>query len=129
MQNDPLADALSKIKNSERAGKMVVEIKPASKLIARVLEIMHEEGYVDSVEYVDDARGGKFIVRLKGKINDCGAIKPRFSVRIREMDKWERRYLPARDFGILILTTPQGVMTHREAKKRHVGGRLLAYVY
>ncbi|HDJ50938.1 MAG TPA: 30S ribosomal protein S8 [Thermoprotei archaeon] len=129
MQNDPLADALSKIKNSERAGKMVVEIKPASKLIARVLEIMQEEGYVDSVEYVDDTRGGKFIVRLKGKINDCGAIKPRFSVRIREMDKWERRYLPARDFGILILTTPQGVMTHREAKKRHVGGRLLAYVY
>ncbi|MCD6503489.1 MAG: 30S ribosomal protein S8 [Euryarchaeota archaeon] len=129
MQNDPLADALSKIKNSERAGKMTVEIKPASKLIARVLEIMQEEGYVESVEYVDDARGGKFIVKLKGKINDCGAIKPRFSVRIREMDKWERRYLPARDFGILILTTPQGIMTHREAKKRHTGGRLLAYVY
>jgi len=129
MQNDPLADALSKIKNSERAGKMTVEIKPASKLIARVLEIMQEEGYVESVEYVDDARGGKFIVKLKGKINDCGAIKPRFSVRIREMDKWERRYLPARDFGILILTTPQGIMTHREAKKRHIGGRLLAYVY
>ncbi len=129
MQNDPLADALSKIKNSERAGKMIVEVKPVSKLIARVLQIMQEEGYIESIEFVDDGRGGKLKVKLKGKINDCGAIKPRFSVKIREMDKWERRYLPARDFGILILTTPQGIMTHREAKKRHIGGKLLAYVY
>ena len=46
-----------------------------------------------------------------------------------DFDKWESRYLPARDFGLLILTTNQGIMDHSEAKKERVGGRLLAYVF
>ena len=46
-----------------------------------------------------------------------------------EFEKFEKRFLPAQDFGILILTTNQGVMTHKEAKERKIGGRLLAYVY
>ncbi len=129
MQMDPLADALSYIKNAERAGKMYCEIKPASKLISRVLQIMQQEGYIEEIEYVEDGRGGKLRVKLKGRINDCGAIKPRYSVKVREMDKWESRYLPARGFGILILTTNQGIMTHKEAKNRRIGGKLLAYVY
>ena len=44
-------------------------------------------------------------------------------------EKFEKRYLPAKDFGILLVTTNKGVMTHEEAKKNHVGGKLLAYVF
>jgi small subunit ribosomal protein S8 len=45
------------------------------------------------------------------------------------MDKWEARYLPARDFGLLILTTTEGIIGHDEARKKGIGGKLLAYVY
>ena len=46
-----------------------------------------------------------------------------------EFEKFEKRYLPAKNFGILIVTTPEGIMTHNEAKERGIGGRLLAYMY
>ena len=50
-------------------------------------------------------------------------------MRRAEFEKWESRYLPARDLGLLILTTNQGVMNHYDAKKERVGGRLLAYIF
>lgn len=127
--NDPLADALSAIKNAERVGKKECIVKPASKLIGNVLRIMKEEGYIEEFEFIDDGKAGIFKVKLKGRINNCNAIKPRFPVKKNEFEKWERRFLPARDFGILIVTTSKGVMTHREAKEVGVGGSLLAFVY
>ncbi len=129
MQNDPLSDALSKINNAAMAGRREIEVRPASKLIGRILKIMEEHGYVEEFEYVEDGRGGRFRVRLSPTINKCGAIKPRFSVKRDQMEKFESRYLPAQDFGILIITTNRGVMTHTEAKKMGIGGKLLAYVY
>ena len=126
---DPLADALSNILNHELAGKKTVIIKPASKLIGEVLKIMLQEGYIGEFEYIDDGRAGKFRVQLLGRINKCGVIKPRFPAKKKDFEKWEKRYLPAHDIGILIVSTPQGVMTHKEAIKRGIGGRLLAYVY
>ncbi len=129
MQNDPLGDALSKMNNAAMAGRREIEIRPASKLIGRILKIMEEHGYVEEFEYVEDGRGGIFRIRLSPTINKCGAIKPRFSVKREQMEKFESRYLPAQDFGILIITTNRGVMTHSEAKKMGVGGKLLAYVY
>lgn len=127
--NDPLANALTTIRNHEERRKKECIICPASKLIGKVLRIMQSKGYIGEIEFIDDGRTGKFRVQLFGRINDCRAIKPRHAVKVREMEKWEKRYLPAKDVGILILTTPHGVMTHEEAKKRHIGGRLLAYVY
>ena len=129
MQNDPLSDALSKINNAAMAGRREIEIRPASKLIGRVLKIMEEHGYIEEFEYVENGRGGIFKVRLSASINRCGAIKPRFSVKKDQMEKYESRYLPAQDFGILIITTNHGVMTHNEAKEHGIGGKLLAYVY
>lgn len=123
-----LADALSMIKNAERAGKSEVNI-PASKLIGKVLEVMKKYNYIAGYKFVDDGKSGKFVVKLIGKINDCNAIKPRFSTKLDEFEKWERRYLPAVNFGILIVTTPKGVVSHHKAKKLKVGGKLLAYVY
>ena len=129
MQFDPLNDALTKIFNAEQAGKYNVDLAPASKLLGSVLEIMQTSGYVGEIEKNDDGRGGKYIVQLRGAINHCGVVKPRHSVRRQEFDKWEGRYLPAQDFGLLILTTNSGVMHHKEAKENRIGGKLLAYVY
>ncbi|WP_457615228.1 30S ribosomal protein S8 [Methanopyrus sp.] len=126
---DPLADAMATIKNNEIVGNKECVIEPASKLIGRVLKVMQEYGYIGSFEFIDDGRSGKFLVKLVGRINDCGVIKPRHPVKKDEWEYWEQRYLPARDFGVLIVTTPEGVMSHYEAKEKGIGGRLLAYVY
>ncbi|MCX9013548.1 MAG: 30S ribosomal protein S8 [Candidatus Methanoperedens sp.] len=126
---DPLADALSTIKNAESVGKSECSTKPASKLIGSVLGVMKDRGYIGEFEFFEDGKAGEFKVELVGKINKCGVIKPRQAVKTTEFEKWEKRYLPAHDFGALILTTPKGVMTHYEARENGLGGQLLAYVY
>ncbi len=129
MKHDPLNDALSKINNAEQNGKLECEIKPASKLIGRVLRVMQENGYLKRFEYMEDGRGGTYNVVLNGNINKCKVIKPRWSVKNADIENYESRYLPAQDFGVLILTTNRGVMDHSEAKSKGAGGKLLAYVY
>lgn len=126
---DPLANALSVIKNAESTGKRECMIDPASKIIGNVLKVMQDEGYVGEFEFVDNGKAGMLKVRLIGKINRCGVVKPRFSLGKSEMERWEKRYLPARNFGTLILTTSQGVMSHYDAAKKGIGGEILAYVY
>ena len=126
---DPLADCLSTIYNCEMRHKKECIVYPASKLIGRVLQVMQKHGYIGEFEYIDDGRGGKFRIQLLGRINKCGVIKPRFPTSVKEIESFSMKYLPARDMGIVILTTPQGVMSHKEALERKVGGRLLAYVY
>jgi len=126
---DPLADALSVIKNAESASKRNCTIKPASKLIGNVLKVMKEKEYIEGFEFIEDGKAGMFKVELKGRINKCGAIKPRFSVKKTEFERWEKKFLPARNFGYLILTTSHGVLSHLEARERGIGGQLLAYVY
>lgn len=126
---DPLADALSTMKNAESIGKPECTISPASKLIGNVLKVMKDKGYINEFEFIDDGKSGLFKVQLKGKINKCGVIKPRHAVKNTEFEKWEKRFLPARGFGSIILTTPEGVMTHKEARENGLGGQLLAYVY
>ena len=126
---DPLADALTNIRNNERQVNDHCTISPASKLIGRVLSTMQKENYIGEFEFIDDNKAGKFEVELEGNINQCGVIKPRHAVKKDEFEKFEKRYLPAKNFGILIVTTPEGIMTHYEAKERGIGGRLLAYMY
>jgi len=129
MQHDPLADAMSLIRNAEDAGKKECVIKPSSQLIGRVLKVMQDNGYIVNFEYNEDGRAGMFKVRLNGKINNCGVIKPRYSVKKNEMAQYEARYLPAQDFGVLIVTTTKGVVAHTTAKEIGLGGKLLAFVY
>lgn len=129
MSRDILADALSSITNAEMRGKKEVAITPVSKLILNVIEIMKKEKYIEDYEIIENNRGNGAIIRLKGAINKCGVIKPRFSVKFEDWEKWERRFLPAKDFGILIVSTPEGVMAHHEAKGKGLGGVLIAYVY
>ena len=129
MQSDPLNDAMSTMKNAALVGKGNCIIKPSSKLIGRVLKVMQDSGYIDQFELVEDGKAGMFDVRLKGTINNCGVIKPRYAIKKNELDKYESRYLPAQDFGVLILTTTEGVLSHMSAKEIGVGGKLLAFVY
>ena len=129
MQSDPLNDAMCVIKNASTNGKAECEIAPSSKLIGRVLKVMQDHGYINQLEYVEDGKAGKFRVMLKGAINDCGVIKPRYSVKVADIEKYEARFLPAQDFGVLIFTTTNGVVAQDRAKELGIGGKLLAYVY
>ncbi len=126
---DPLANALSTIINNETRLKGDCILHPASRLIGRVLRVMQQNGYVGEFEFVDDGRSGKFKVQLLGRVNGCGVVKPRYSVKAANFEFWEKRYLPSKDIGILVVTTPHGILSHKEAKEKNTGGSLLAYVY
>jgi len=126
---DNLANALSTIMNNEMRGKKECVVYPASKFIAQVLRVMQKYGYIGEFEYIDDGRAGKFRIQLLGRINKCGVIKPRFSTKKDEFSEWEKKFLPSRDIGILIVSTSKGVISHIEAKEMGIGGVLVAYVY
>ncbi|MCX6821474.1 MAG: 30S ribosomal protein S8 [Candidatus Aenigmarchaeota archaeon] len=128
MRHDTVADVMSAIKNADRMGKRDC-VTAASKLVKEVLTVMQKEGYIGTFEFMDDGKSGKFKVELKSRVNDCNVIKPRYSVKIGEFEKWEKRFLPARDFGILLVSTTKGLVTHEEAKKQKLGGKLLAYAF
>ncbi|WP_410509007.1 30S ribosomal protein S8 [Methanosarcina hadiensis] len=126
---DPLANALSTIKNAEAIGKSSCIVRPASKNIGNVLKVMQDLGYIGDFEFIDDGKAGIYSVTLVGRINKCGAIKPRYSVGTGSFESWEKQFLPAKNFGALILTTSSGVMSQYEARDKKIGGQLLAYVY
>ncbi|MGA2161871.1 MAG: 30S ribosomal protein S8 [Methanoregula sp.] len=124
-----IADGMSALKNAGDTGKSECIIEPASKLLGAMLRIMQDAGYIAGFEFIEDGRGGQLKVHLTGKINKCGAISPRFSVQLDEMEYWEKQYLPGKNFGLMILSTSHGVMSHVQARKEGIGGELLGYLY
>jgi small subunit ribosomal protein S8 len=120
---------MSALKNAGDTGKSECIIEPASKLLGAMLRIMQDAGYIAGFEFIEDGRGGQLKVHLTGKINKCGVITPRFSVQLEEMEFWEKQYLPGKNFGLMLLSTSHGVMSHVEARKEGIGGELLGYVY
>ena len=129
MLNDPLANMMSLILNNELIGRSECMVKPASKVIKESLKVMKQNEYIGDFKEVEDGRGNYIQLTLIGNINKCGVIKPRYSVKNNEFEKFEKRYLPAKDLGILFVSTPKGIMTHYDAKVKKQGGRLLAYCY
>ncbi|MEM3852213.1 MAG: 30S ribosomal protein S8 [Methanomassiliicoccales archaeon] len=129
MLTDPLNDAMSVIKNAEIRGKDTCVIRPASRLVGQVIRVMVESGYIKEFELIDDGKSGMFKVVLAKRINNCGVVRPRYAVKRNNIEQYESRYLPAQDFGLLIMSTNKGVMSQFRAKELGVGGRLLAYVY
>jgi small subunit ribosomal protein S8 len=97
--------------------------------MGQVLRIMQKNGYVGEFEFIDDGRAGKYRIQLLGRVNKCGVIKPRYAMKVTKIEDWEERYLPSRDVGVLIVSTPKGVVSHVEARTSKTGGRLLAYVF
>ncbi len=126
---DSVSNGLTAIMNNEMRNKRDCVLSPASKLLGRVLRVLQLNGFIGEFEFIDDGRVGKFRVQLLGRVNKCGAIKPRFSVGMNDFEKWEKTFLPARDVGILVVSTSTGVISHKEAKEKKLGGRLLAYVF
>ena len=126
---DTIANGMTTLMNNEMRLKRECVIKPASKLLGRVLRVMQLNGYIGEFEFIDDGRTGKFKIQLLGRINKCGAIRPRFPVRADGFETWERDFLPSRDIGILIVSTSKGVTSHKVAKGERMGGRLLAFAY
>lgn len=129
MTIDLLNDALVTLRHADRDGKPRVEIAPTSKLIGEVLRIFREHRYIEEFTFVPTGRGGKYEVTLSRRINSCGVVKPRIAVAHGRLERYESRFLPAQDFGLLVLSTNKGVLAHSQARELKIGGRLLAYVY
>lgn len=129
MNNDPLANVLSHILNYERVGKQVVITRDNSKVIRGVLQIMQDHGFLGSHEETQDSKGNILTINLIGAVNKCGVIKPRYQIGKDQYERYEKRYLPSKDFGFLIVSTNQGLMTHVEAKEKGLGGTLISYCY
>jgi len=127
--NDPLAACLSKIDNAEKVSQKEVVVRGVSKMKNSVLEILKKHEFVSDVTYNESQNGGTITITLSGSINKCGVIKPRYKTTVSDIERFEQRYLPAKGFGLLIISTSKGLLTNAEAKEQNVGGRLIAYCY
>ena len=119
-----LADALKSINNAKKRGKHQVPFRPGSKVIVRFLTVMMNHGYIGEFEIIDDHRAGKIVVNLTGRLNKCGMISPRLDVQLEDLEKWQNNLLPSCQFGFIALTTSAGIMDHKEASRKHTGGRV-----
>ena len=126
MSQDVVADGLNMMKNGKKAGKEIIIIDRISNLLIEVLKIMKEKGAIK--KYKINTKEKSLEITL-GDFSECRAVKPRFTVKESQIDKYRRRYLPARNMGTLILSTNKGLMTHEEAEEENIGGCLIAYFY
>ncbi|HLD38341.1 MAG TPA: 30S ribosomal protein S8 [Candidatus Nanoarchaeia archaeon] len=126
MSHDVAADALNMIKNAKIAGKENVKINRISNLLIEILKIMKQEGAIK--KYRIDA-DDKSIQLTIGDLLECKAVKPRFTVKKGDIEKYRRRYLPSTKMGTLIISTNKGLITHEEAEREKIGGCLIAYFY
>jgi len=127
--NNILANLFTTLFNTEDRRKDSCIVVPTSKLSIEVLNTLKKEGYIGEFEHIDDKRGGKFKIKLLAIFSICGSITPRFKVKKDEYGVWERQFLPSYDRGMLLVTTNQGVMSHKEAVDKNIGGFLIGYVY
>ena len=116
---DWLSSLLNDLMNCKRIEKKRTVLLYPSKLILEVLEIMKKNGYIENFKI--ENKGIKKVKIKIGSLNKCKSIKPRFFVKKGSYEKYIRRYLPARDFGILIVSTNKGLMTHKEAQEKGIG--------
>jgi len=131
MQSDPIADMLTRIRNASMALHPETTM-PSSKLKEEIARILSEEGYIDGYK-VDDARvGKKLTIRLRYNHDR----KPILGGLQRVSKPGHRVYKGATDvqrvrggIGVAIVSTSDGVMTDREARRRNVGGEVLCEVW
>ncbi|MEK6848793.1 MAG: 30S ribosomal protein S8 [Nanoarchaeota archaeon] len=122
MAQDIISDALNQIMNAKKSRKSSVNINRTSNFLMEVLKVAKKEKYLDfSINEKS--------VKIEFSLNKCSAIKPRFNVGVEDIDKYVKRFLPARDFGVLIISTNNGLVTHKEAIEKNLGGSLIAYFY
>lgn len=110
--------------NALKANKSSVTLSAHSKLLMSVLALAKLKGYVKSYALVDNVLKVEF-----DKLNACKSIKPRFTVNVDEIDKYIGRYLPAKEIGMIIVSTSKGLMAHQTAQDKNLGGSLIAYFF
>ena len=128
VMNDILGSVISQINNCEKSGKKTCTTR-SSKLVIKVLALMKDNHYIGDIEKIDNGKSGLLNVKLIGSINKCNVIKPRYPFKKNDIEKFEKRYLPSKGFGIIIVSTSKGVMTAEKARELNLGGKLLSYVY
>ena len=126
MSHDIVADGLNMIRNAKKAKKETVKIKRISNLLIEILKIMKQKGAIK--KYKIDSKEKALEVTI-GDLEDCKSVKPRFSCDVSQIEKYRRRYLPARNIGAVIVSTSKGLMTHEEAQEEKMGGCVVAYFY
>jgi len=123
MSQDIVSDTLNRIMNAKRARKEFLIVNKTSKLLINVLDIAKQQGNLDYT-----VEGNNLKINIKN-INEIKAIKPRYTVSTKNLDGYIRRYLPAKNFGFLIVSTDKGLMIHKEAQSKNLGGCLIAYIF
>src|SRR5215467_2914081 len=124
-----VSNLFATIDNNESRRKRECMAIPASRFASEILRVLQKHRYIGEFEQVDDGRAGKFRIQLLAKINKCGIITPRFSVRKNDYLNWERRFLPAYNMGLILVSTSTGILSHREAQEQGIGGVLIGYVF
>lgn len=128
---DPVADLLTRIRNANRANHDTLEIS-ASKLKVEITKILLREGFIKGFEVVKQAPQDKIKISLK-----YGAKREKVLTQLKRISKPGLRVYVGKDnvprvlrgLGIAILSTSQGLLTDREARKKGIGGEVLCYVY
>jgi small subunit ribosomal protein S8 len=123
MSQDIVSDGLNQIMNAKKARKNEVVLKKHSKVLRNVLDIAKEHGYLDYV-----IEGNSLKIEIKD-LNMIRSIKPRYTVPVNKINFYVRRFLPARNFGFMVVSTNNGLMKHEEAEEKNIGGCLIAYMY
>ena len=131
VMTDPIADMLTRIRNANQKKHPSVII-PASKTKLEILNVIAKEGYIGSVEFAEDGKQGTIKVELRYTEKKERVIKG-----ITRISKPGLRvYAKAQDLpkvlnglGIAVVSTSEGIMTDREARKKNLGGEIIAYVW
>ena len=131
LMNDPIADMLTRIRNALTARHDTVSI-PASNMKKAIAKILLDEGYIKSVDYIDDGLQGQIKIVLKyaeGKQSVINGLKRISTPGLRVYARSEELPKVLGGLGIAIVSTSKGVMTDKEARKAGVGGEVLAYIW
>ena len=123
MSQDIVVDGLNQIMNAKRAKKKELVLRKHSKLLRNILDIARDAGFL---EYEVD--GNEIKIKI-GDLNAIRAIKPRYTVPVKKINFYVRRFLPAKDFGFVVVSTNKGLVKHYEAEEKNLGGCLIAYMY
>ena len=129
--NDPIADMLTRIRNAQIAKHDVV-VLPASNTKKAIAKILLAEGYVKSVDFVDEAPQGSIKIALKyvnGKQPVIAGLKRISKPGLRVYAKSEELPKVLGGLGIAIVSTSKGLRTDKAARKENMGGEVLCYVW
>lgn len=131
VMTDPIADLLTRIRNANQMKHAVVEI-PASKLKVEILNVLKNEGYITDYTVVNSGIQGTIKVTLKYLANSERALRGLKRISkpgLRVYAKTDEMPRVLNGLGIAVVSTSQGIMTDREARKLQVGGEVLAYIW